>query len=115
VEPSAPVEVTVTAASAEEAERLASMAVERRLAACAQVSGPVTSTYWWEGTLSTATEWVCVYKTVVRRVAALTSAVRSAHSYDVPEVVVSPITGGDEDYLAWLDAETSEDVVSPGP
>jgi periplasmic divalent cation tolerance protein len=109
------VQVTVTAPSAEEAERLATMAVERRLAACAQVSGPVTSTYWWEGKLSEATEWVCVYKTVARRLSELTAAVRSAHPYEVPEILVSPITGGDPDYLAWVEAETSEDAVSPGP
>jgi periplasmic divalent cation tolerance protein len=109
------VQVTVTASSAEEAERLAAVAVERRLAACAQVSGPVTSTYWWEGEVQRATEWVCVYKTVARRVAELTAVVRAVHSYDVPEILVSPLSGGDADYLAWVDAETREDVVSPGP
>ena len=109
------VQVTVTAPSAEEAGRLATMAVERRLAACAQVSGPVTSTYRWEGKVSTSTEWVCVYKTVARRLPELTAAVRSAHSYDVPEILVSPLVGGDPDYLAWVDAETGEGGASRGP
>lgn len=108
------VQVTVTAGSAEEAERIGRLLVERRLAACAQVSGPITSTYWWEGRLSTETEWVCVLKTVGRRLAELTAAVRAAHSYDTPEILATAVVGGDPEYLAWLDAETSENGVVPG-
>ena len=104
-----PVTVTVTAGSPEEADRLARLVVEQRLAACAQVSGPVTSTYWWEGSVNSSTEWVCVFKTVGRRVPDLTAVVRAAHSYDVPEIVVGALSGGDPDYLAWIEAETSGD------
>lgn len=113
-----PVQVTVTASSADEAARLARMAVDGRLAACAQVSGPITSTYRWEGQVTEAMEWLCVFKTVAARVDALAAAVRAAHSYAVPEILVSAVIGGDPDYLAWIGAETSagtgEDGVTPG-
>ncbi len=101
-------QVTVTAASKEEADRLGRVAVEQRLAACAQTSGPVESTYWWEGTVTVATEWVCTLKTVAQHLDALTATLRAAHSYDVPEILATAVDGGDNDYLAWVDAVTGE-------
>lgn len=101
------VQVQFTAPTAEEAGRLGRMAVEARLAACAQVSGPITSTYWWEGEVTSASEWVCTLKTTSRRVPELLGALRDAHSYEVPELVVTEITDGDPDYLQWLTAETA--------
>lgn len=108
-------QVSVAFPSAEEAGTVARMAVERRLAACAQVCGPVRSTYWWEGSVRTAEEWLCVLKTAAERVAPLTDAVLAAHSYDVPEVIATPIEGGNAAYLAWVLAETgSRPPIEPG-
>jgi len=101
-------QVSVTAPTQEEASRLGRLAVERRLAACAQVSGPLTSTYWWEGDLCVADEWLCVLKTTVDRLASLTAALRAAHSYETPEIVATPVVGGDEAYLTWVRTETRE-------
>lgn len=97
----------MTAPTVEEAERVAHLGVEARLAACAQVSGPVRSTYWWQGELSSAQEWVVAFKTTGRLAAELGRLVREAHSYEVPEIVVSEIVGGDPDYLAWVSEETA--------
>lgn len=101
--------VQLTAPTAEEAGRLGRLAVERRLAACAQIGGPVTSTYRWHGEVETATEWVCTLKTVGPALPALTALLRHAHSYDVPEIVAVPVAGGDPDYLAWVAAEAASD------
>jgi periplasmic divalent cation tolerance protein len=98
--------VQVSAPSAAEAERLGLLAVRSRLAACAQVSGPVRSSYWWEGAVTTATEWTLTLKTAADRVDELSAALREAHSYEVPEVLVSEVSGGDADYLAWVERET---------
>jgi len=100
------VQVTVTAGDEEEARRLGLLAVEGRLVACAQVSGPVTSTYRWRGEVTSAVEWLCVMKTTTELVEALVVALREAHGYEVPEIVAVPVTGGDADYLAWVRAET---------
>lgn len=81
------------------------MAVERRLAACAQVSGPITSTYWWQGEVTTAEEWVCVLKTRATLLAALTDAVSEVHSYEVPEIITWAFDGNAA-YLSWIDEET---------
>jgi len=99
-------QVVTTTDSRDEAERLARSAVERRLAACAQVAGPVTSTYWWEGAVQTATEWQCVLKTTAARFDELRAHVEREHSYDVPEIVATPIVAGGAAYLDWVRRET---------
>jgi len=91
-----------TASSEEEAHRLASALLEVRLAACVQVVGPVRSRYWWEGRLESATEWLCLAKTTHDRIEEVTAVVRAAHSYDMPEVIVVAVVGGDEGYLQWI-------------
>lgn len=98
--------VTLTAPSTADAERLGQLALQGRLAACAQVSGPVSSTYWWDGEITTAAEWTCTLKTTSRRLPALMAALRAAHPYEVPEILVTSTVGGDPDYLAWVRAET---------
>lgn len=78
------------------------MAVEARLAACAQVSGPITSTYWWNGEIESTVEWVCALKTTTAHVVPLMARLRDAHSYDTPEIIVTAIEDGDPDYLEWI-------------
>jgi len=96
------VQVQVAAGSVQEAERVAAALLEPRLAACVQVVGPITSRYWWEGTLETATEWLCLAKTTDDRAGAAVAAVVAAHSYDTPEVIVLPVVAGHADYLEWV-------------
>jgi periplasmic divalent cation tolerance protein len=100
--------VTTTTDSAEEAERLAGSAVEARLAACAQISAPITSTYWWNGAVEIATEYRVEFKTRAALGERLTAHVLASHSYDTPEVIVTPIVGGNPAYLAWIDRETTD-------
>ncbi|MFI6445173.1 divalent-cation tolerance protein CutA [Kitasatospora sp. NPDC050543] len=96
--------VLTTTDSAVAAAVLARSAVSARLAACAQVDGPVTSTYWWQGAVETAEEWRITFKTTAERYPALEAHVKAAHSYDTPELVATPITAGSAEYLAWLSA-----------
>ena len=98
--------VVSTTDSAEEAERLARVVVEQRVAACVQVVGPVRSAFRWEGTVSVETEWQLVAKTAADRVDDLTALLEGEHSYDVPEVVATPVIGGSAAYLAWVVDET---------
>ncbi len=100
------VQVLTTIDSREAAERVARAVVEVRAAACAQLVGPISSTYWWEGSIETAEEWQILMKTTEERFPALEAAIRQAHSYDVPEIIVTPITNGGKDYLSWVSKET---------
>ncbi|MEW6142651.1 MAG: divalent-cation tolerance protein CutA [Chloroflexota bacterium] len=98
-------QVMTTCPSEIEAKRIARALVEMRLAACAQVSGPVRSTYWWKGKIEKATEWVCLLKCPVRNYARIENAIRQMHSYRVPEVLAMPVGAGNKEYLEWLEAE----------
>ncbi len=102
-------QVAVTAPTADEATSLGRMAVERRLAACAQVSGPIASTYRWHGEVCSTSEWVVTCKTKAACLGSLMDALRAAHSYEVPEIVATGVEAGDRDYLAWVVTETSAD------
>ncbi|MFJ6707039.1 MULTISPECIES: divalent-cation tolerance protein CutA [unclassified Streptomyces] len=99
--------VLTTTDAKEKAEKLAASAVEKRLAACAQIDGPVTSVYRWEGKIETDAEWRVLYKTTAARFDELSTHIKAVHDYDTPEIIATPITGGSDEYLAWLDAETS--------
>jgi periplasmic divalent cation tolerance protein len=104
-------QVTTTTTAKEKATRLAHLAVEQRLAACAQVSGPISSTYWWELQLETNDEWVCTFKTSALALEPLKTVLRETQGYmgfTTPEIVAIPIESGDADYLAWIDAETTK-------
>lgn len=95
-------QITTTTASREEAERIAAALVERRLAACAQILGPVMSVYRWQGQFERAEEWLCVAKTIAANYEEVEAAVRELHSYECPEIIATPIAAGSEGYLAWV-------------
>jgi periplasmic divalent cation tolerance protein len=101
-------QVLTTAGSEEEAGRIASLLVERRLAACVQVLGPITSRYRWQGAIEEAREWQCLAKTTAAAYEAVEAAIREAHSYEEPEIIATEIVAGAAGYLAWIEDEVSE-------
>jgi periplasmic divalent cation tolerance protein len=98
--------VYVTAPNQEVALGLARVAVEERLAACANVLGAITSVYWWDGKLNEDGEVALLLKTRADLVDALTERLKRAHPYDCPCVVSVPLEGGNPAFLAWIAAET---------
>jgi periplasmic divalent cation tolerance protein len=104
--PAEHIQVLTTTASEEEAAAIADVLLERRLAACVQVLGPVASTYRWQGKVERAREWQCLAKTQAALYPAVEAAIREAHSYDEPEIVAIPILRGSPGYLAWIDRES---------
>ncbi|MEK2473806.1 divalent-cation tolerance protein CutA [Streptomyces noursei] len=99
--------VLTTTDSEERAQNLAATAVEARLAACAQIEGPIKSVYQWQGNIETDAEWRVLYKTTAARYADLEKHIKAVHTYDTPEIIATPITGGSNEYLSWLRAETA--------
>jgi periplasmic divalent cation tolerance protein len=95
-------QVLTTVGSEEEAERLSAALVERRLAACVQVIGPISSHYRWQGEVENSREWLCLAKTEASRYPELEAAIAELHSYDEPEIVATPIVAGSAGYLAWI-------------
>jgi periplasmic divalent cation tolerance protein len=94
--------VLITCASITEARRIGRSAVEKRLAACANIVPGVESIYWWKGKVERAREVLVVMKTTAARMAALEKEVKRIHSYEVPEFIVLPIVAGSREYLRWI-------------
>ncbi|HUP23932.1 MAG TPA: divalent-cation tolerance protein CutA [Thermoanaerobaculia bacterium] len=101
-----PILVLSTAGSMEEGERIARALVEERLAACVNLVPGVRSVYRWRGEVQSDAEVLLVIKTVRERFPALRARVRELHSYELPELVCIEPSGGEEEYLAWVVAET---------
>ncbi|RNL85842.1 divalent-cation tolerance protein CutA [Halostreptopolyspora alba] len=100
------VRVETTTDTRASAGAIARSVIERRLAACAQVVGPITSFFRWENEVQEDEEWMVVLKTAADRLSDLTAHLLEVHPYDVPEVISVPIDGGNPEYLAWLSDET---------
>ena len=98
--------VYMTAASADEAERIAGDLVESRLAACVNVMAPIRSIYSWKGELCRSEEIPFIAKTDDDRFEALAARVRALHSYETPCIVALPVARGDADFLAWITEST---------
>ena len=98
-------QVITTTSSKAEAETIARHLIERRLAACVQVSGPITSVYRWEGKVETSAEWQCAAKTVAELYPQVESAIRQLHSYDEPEIIATMVSAGSSTYLDWVRRE----------
>lgn len=97
--------VMSTTDSAEEAKSLARGAVEKKLAACVQMT-TVNSTYWWDGAIEDADEFLLLFKTPTDRVAELRKHLLAVHSYETPEIIEIPIVGGGQGYLDWMISST---------
>ena len=96
------VQVATTTADREEAVRLARSIVKARLAASAQIIGPVTSVFWHLGELGEGTEWQLYLKTTTDRYADLAAHLRQEHSWENPEITATELMLGSEDYFEWL-------------
>lgn len=105
--------VLSTAGSADEAERIASVLVAERLAACVNLVPSVTSIYRWQGAVERATEVLMVIKTRRALAPRLVARLQELHSYEVPEAIVVPIDGGSRPYLAWVLGETAPPKKTP--
>jgi len=87
------------------AEIIARTLVEERLAACVNIVDSVTSVYRWEGKVQQNAELLLVIKTSIKvPVEKLRDRILTLHPYDVPELVLVPVTDGLEKYMAWIDA-----------
>ncbi len=99
--------VLTTIGARESAEKVAQQLVERRLAACVNIVGPIRSIYRWKHKVHNEQEYLLLIKTTAEQAVQLQSSFKGLHPYDLPEVVELSVHGGSEDYLAWLAAEVS--------
>ena len=99
---SEPIVVLMTAASGEEATRLAEALVHQKLAACVQILPEMQSVYVWKGEVQREREVLVIAKSTRANFEKLERRVREMHSYETPEVIALPIVAGSDRYLDWL-------------
>jgi periplasmic divalent cation tolerance protein len=89
------------------AEKLANQLIEARAAACVNQLGPCISTYRWKDKIEITTEVPLLIKTTRAAYPRLEKLIREAHPYELPEIIVVPVTAGFPAYLDWVSGETT--------
>jgi periplasmic divalent cation tolerance protein len=97
-----------TVPSPELGEEIGRALIDAGLAACVNVLPPMVSIYRWKGVVQRDSECQLIVKTIRARVDAVHAKIGELHPYDLPEVLVLPVEGGDPAYLAWVAAQSSE-------
>ncbi len=104
--PTALLLVRITCPSKRVAEDIADAAIEARLAACANIEGPVSSTYRWKGVVEQSFEFILWLKSPSTNWTKLSALVGRLHPYDVPALVALPCVEVSATYQEWVDENT---------
>jgi periplasmic divalent cation tolerance protein len=101
--------VHITATDESEARRLAELLLEQKKAACVNIVPEVSTLYRWKGKIENGSESLMIIKTRSLLLNDIIALVKTNHSYEVPEVIAFPVTGGSPEYLGWLEDELAGD------
>jgi periplasmic divalent cation tolerance protein len=96
------IQITTTTDNHLLALQIAEQLVEKKLAACVQISAPITSVYEWKGKVEQTREWACVIKTRTELYPQVEEEIKTIHSYEVPEIIAVPVAAGSKAYLDWM-------------
>ena len=99
------IQVFTTTENEDDARRIARDLVEKRLVACAQVIGPIGSTYRWKEKIEEEQEWLCILKSRHDRYEKLEKRLKIIHPYEEPEILATSVVEGSQSYLQWLDRQ----------
>lgn len=102
------IQIITTCDNKDLAKEIGQHLVEKRLAACAQISGPITSIYWWKGKIEEVTEWVCTLKSTTGLYDRVEAEIRKLHSYDLPEIIAIDLDKTLSAYAHWVREETNK-------
>ena len=101
------IQIFTTTKKKEDAEKIARMLVEKRLAGCIQIL-PITSIYRWRG-IEREEEWLCLIKSKKTLYEELEKTIKEIHPHEIPEIIAVPIIAGSDDYLKWLNNELKKE------
>lgn len=99
--------ILITASSIDEGEKIAQSLVTNHLAACTNIVPSVQSIFFWEGKTEKATEVLLMVKSKQALLDKIIEHVKNIHTYTVPEIIALPLIGGSEDYLKWVEENTT--------
>lgn len=100
---SAYIQILTTIDDSKRAAEIAATLVDKGLAACVQILGPIKSVYRWQGKRTTDREWLCVIKTRQSLFRQCEQQIKALHSYDIPEIIALDIVAGHPPYFDWLE------------
>jgi periplasmic divalent cation tolerance protein len=101
------IQVLTTVDDEKKASEIANAILDERVAACVQILGPISSSYWWKGKIEHAKEWICLAKARAEDYEKLQAVIKSVHPYEVPEILAVPVSFGNPAYLNWVRDETT--------
>lgn len=102
--------IMTTVKNKDDAKAMATHLIQGKFAACVQELA-INSHFNWDGKSNNESELLLLVKTAAGRTDATVNAIKAKHSYDIPEILVSPIIGGLGAYLQWVKDETREEAV----
>lgn len=97
-----PIVVMTTCPDAAVAEGLATMLIQRNLAACVQINPGVKSLYMWEGSVQSESEHLLIIKTLSTKYPEIEKTIKEHHPYEVPEILAIEASQISDDYLDWM-------------
>ena len=100
--------IYITTTDVHQAHTIGKILVEEHIAACANIINGMQSIYHWDGKMCEDSEAILIVKTRRSLADQLVKRVKELHSYSCPCIVVLPIIGGNDDYLAWVERETED-------
>lgn len=103
--------VLITTSQDEESQLIARVLLEQRKAACVNIVPAISSLYWWGNTIQQDKESLLIVKTRAELLDEVIRLVKEVHSYEVPEIIALPVTGGNHEYLEWIDREVVPEEV----
>ena len=102
------IQMMTTTETKEQAQTIARHLVDKKLAACVQITGPVESLYSWKGKIEKAREWLCLIKTREDLFPKIESAIKELHTYETPEIIAVPMIKVGKDYRKWMQKSLTE-------
>ncbi len=96
------IQLTTTVETQEQAERIARTLVERQLAGCVQVDGPISSHYEWKGQICQTSEYRLTVKSTAELVPRLKQVMAELHPYKVPQILIFAVQDSSTSYANWL-------------
>ena len=100
--------ILCTASGVEEAENISRKLVDSGAAACCNIIPSISSIYIWEGKINRENEVLLIIKTSADSVDEVTQQIKEIHSYELPEIISIPVTGGSDDYIKWVKSITGK-------
>lgn len=103
------IQIFTTTEKKEDAENIAKILLEKRLASCVQIS-EIESHYWWKGKIENSKEFLCIIKTKKELYEEIEKEIKKIHPYEIPEIIAIEILNGNKDYFEWMEKEIKNKI-----